>query len=454
MESQLGHTSDRILNGLDDLLEPFHEAEKPRRRWRIGTEAEKFGVLRDSGQPIAFEGETGVKTVLLELRDRHGWFPEAEVAGGDLISLRRGDASITLEPGGQLELSGAPLGSIHQTCAEFRGHMTELSDISEELGIAWLGLGFHPTARQEDLPWVPKLRYGIMKKYLPTRGSLALDMMRRTATVQANFDYSSEDDAIRKMRVSLGIAPIVTAIFANSPFVEGVATGERSHRAAVWLDTDPDRSGLLPFAWEEDFGYRRYVEYALDVPMFMIKRDGKPVANTGQTFRSFLADGYEGHRATMDDWTTHLNTIFPEARLKNIIEVRSADSQKTSMICALPALLKGVLYDEASLAKAESMVSSLTHDLAEAARPDIAKRGMRAELAGRELAEWANELLAISEDGLARLSHLNRKGEDERVHLSELKSLVTQGKSPADVLLDVVDPSERLCSQLLEHAQV
>lgn len=450
----MGHTSDRILKGMDELLEPFHEAEKPRARWRIGTEAEKFGVLRDSGQPIGFDGETGVKSVLLELRDRHGWFPEAEVAGGDLISLRRGDASITLEPGGQLELSGAPLATIHQTCAEFRGHMTELSDISEELGIAWLGLGFHPTARQEDLPWVPKLRYGIMKEYLPTRGSMALDMMRRTATVQANLDYSSEDDAVRKMRVSLAISPVVTAMFANSPYVEGRATGERTHRAAVWLDTDPDRSGLLPFAWEDDFGYQRYVEYALDVPMFMLKREGKVVRNTGQRFRSFLTEGFEGHRATMDDWKTHLNTIFPEVRLKNIIEIRSADSQKTSMICALPALLKGVLYDETALAAAEKLVSGLTHDLAQAARADIAMRGMRAELAGREVAEWANELLAIAEGGLERLSHLNRKGEDERVHLSKLRALVEQGKCPADALLEAIDPTERLCGQLLEHAQV
>lgn len=450
----MGHSSERVLNGMDDLLEPFYEAEKPRARWRIGTEAEKFGVLPASGKPIGFEGETGVQTVLLELRDRHGWFPEAEVEGGQLISLRRGDASITLEPGAQLELSGAPLSTIHQTCAEFRGHMSELRDISEELGIAWLGLGFHPTARQQDLSWVPKLRYGIMREYLPTRGSLALDMMRRTATVQANFDYASEADAIRKVRVGLAVAPIVTAMFANSPFVEGRATGERSHRAAVWLDTDPDRSGLLPFAWEEDFGYRAYVEYALDVPMFMIKRAGAPVLNTGQPFRAFLADGFEGHRATMDDWKTHLNTIFPEVRLKNIIEVRSADSQPTEMICALPALLKGVYYDDTALSQAESLIGGLTHDLAAAARPEVAARGMQAKMAGREMAEWASELLTIAEGGLERLGHLNRKGEDERVHLAKLRTLVDQGKCPADELLERIDADAPLCPQLLEHARV
>jgi len=272
--------------------------------------------------------------------------------------------------------------------------------------------------------------------------------------VQANFDYASEADAARKMRVSLAISPVVTAMFANSPWLEGEATGARSHRAAVWLDVDPDRTGLLPFAWEEDFGYRAYVEYALGVPMFMLKRDGAPVLNTGQTFREFLADGFSGHRATMDDWTTHLNTIFPEVRLKNIVEVRSADSQKTSMICAMPALLKGILYDETALSRAEAMVSGLTHDLVAAARPDVAQRGLQAELAGREIAEWASELLSLAEDGLGRLSHLNRRGEDERIHLSKLKHLVDHGQCPADALLEIVDPDRPICAQLLEHAQV
>lgn len=447
-------TEDPLPLDLDDLLAPFHAAEKPPARWRVGTEAEKFGVYVDDGRPIPFVGERGVGTILLELIDRHGWFGDRENAEGEVIALRRGDASITLEPGAQLELSGAPLSSIHQTCAEFRGHMAELRDISDELGIAWLGLGFHPLASQDDLPWVPKLRYEMMKRYLPTRGSMALDMMRRTATVQANFDYASEDDAARKLRVALALSPIVSAIFANSPFVEGRATTERSRRTRVWLNTDPDRSGLLPFAWKEDFGYRDYVEWGLDVPMFGFKRDGELIPNPGQTFRAFMADGFRGHRPTPDDWLTHLNTLFPEVRLKNIIEVRSADGQSTPLVCAMPALLKGILYEERALAAAESLVSGLDHDQAQAVREDIADRGVRARLGGREVLDWAGQVLEIAEGGLERLSHLNRKGEDERIHLAKVRTLLESGRTPADAMLDEIDTSQPLLPQLLDKARV
>ncbi len=439
---------------MDDLLAPFHESEKPRARWRVGTEAEKFGVRLADGSPIPFEGPNGVRSVLLELADRHGWHAAREYEAGEVISLRRGDASITLEPGGQLELSGAPLSTIHQTCAEFRGHMAELRDISDELGIAWLGLGFHPLATQADLPWVPKLRYAIMREYLPTRGSMALDMMRRTATVQANFDYSSEADAARKLRIGLALAPILTAMFANSPFVEGRATGERSRRARTWLHMDPDRSGLLPFAWSEDFGYRDYVEWALDVPMFGFKRGNELVPNTGQSFRSFMTDGWRGAFPTPSDWRTHLNTLFPEIRLKNIIEVRGADSQPTEMVCCLPALMKGLFYDEQASAKAESLLGRLDHDTAQAARADVADRGLRAVLGGRDVADWAAEILEIAEGGLERLSHLNRRGEDERIHLQKLRALVDKGMTPADALLALVDPEAPLLPQLLEKARL
>ena len=445
---------DEELRDLDDLLAPFHAAQKPRARWRVGTEAEKFGVRRVDGSPLPFEGPAGVRTVLLELSERHGWFAEREHAGGEVIALRRGDASITLEPGAQLELSGAPLSTIHQTCAEFRGHMAELRDISDELGIVWLGLGFHPLARQADLPWVPKLRYGVMQHYLPTRGGQAIDMMRRTATVQANFDYDSEADAARKVRVSLALSPVITAMFANSPFVEGEITGERSRRASVWLDVDPDRTGLLPFAWAEDFGFRDYVEWALDVPMFMVKRDGKVLKNTGQTFRAFLAEGFSGARATQTDWTTHLNTLFPEVRLKGTIEVRGADSQPTSMVCALPALFKGLLYDEQALGEAEALVSGLDHDTVADVRPSVARDGLGAVLAGRSLAEWAREVIRIAEDGLRRQSNLDRRGRDETIHLERLSALVAEGRSPADALLADIDPSAPLFPQLLDKAQL
>ncbi|MGF1468797.1 MAG: glutamate--cysteine ligase [Sandaracinaceae bacterium] len=439
---------------MDDLLAPFHDAFTPRARWRVGTEAEKFGVFVTDGRPLPFHGERGVSTILLELAERHGWFLEREHEGGEVISLRRGDSSITLEPGGQLELSGAPYGTIHQACAEFRGHMAELRDISDEMGVAWLGLGFHPFARQEDLPWVPKLRYGVMKRYLPTRGAYALDMMRRTCTVQANFDYADEADAVRKLRVSLALSPVVTAIFANSPFAEGHRTGDKSRRARTWLAVDPDRSGLLPFAWADDFTLRDYVEWALDVPMFLVKRGSEVLLNTGQTFRSFLTEGFGGATATRGDWATHLNTLFPEVRLKKTLEVRGADAQPTPMVCALPALTKGFLYDDQALGAAEGLVSSLDHDTVEAARPAVAERGLQAELAGRPVLWWARELVAIAEGGLRRLGHLNRAGADETVHLEKVNTLLEAGQCPADALLASIDPEAELLPQILDKARV
>jgi len=443
----------RPIGGRDELLEPFHAAEKPRSHWRIGTEAEKFGVLRD-GRPLPYEGERSVLAVFESLVEHHGWFAEREFEGGDIVSLRRGGASITLEPGAQLELSGAPQETVHQTCAEFRAHMAELADISEELDIAWLGIGFHPFARREDLPWVPKLRYRIMRDYLPTRGGMAIDMMQRTATVQANLDYASEADMARKVRLALRLSPIVTAMFANSPFVEGRVTGERSHRTRVWLDVDPDRSGLLPFAWEGELTYARYVEYALDVPMFLIKRGGEILQNTGQTFRTFLEDGWEGHRATHADWEMHLNTVFPEVRLKKTIEVRGADSQDTALVCALPALWKGVLYDDDAMEAAIRVTERISYDDAERSRVGIAERALRARLAGRELAAWAGDLLDISEAGLARISNLNSHGKDERIHLAKLRSLVSEAKSPADALVEAVDPEGDFLEQVLDWAHV
>jgi glutamate--cysteine ligase len=371
-----------------------------------------------------------------------------------VISLRRGATSITLEPGGQFELSGAPHETVHQTCAEFRGHMAELADISEELGIVWLGLGFHPFARREDLPWVPKLRYGIMKEYLPTRGSMALDMMLRTATVQANLDFSSETDAMRKLRLSLAISPIVGAMFANSPFVERQLTGDKSRRLKVWLNMDPDRSGLLPFAWSEAATYRDYVEWALDVPMFMVKRGGKVIANTGQTFRAFMKDGFGGATATLTDWETHLNTVFPESRLKHTLEVRSADSQDQSLVCALPALWKGLLYDDDALSALEKLTAPLTYETVAALRPKVAAEALSAQLLGRDVGAWAQDLLDISEGGLARLSHLNRNGDDERIHLGKLRTLVADGKCPADLLIEGARGAESFTEAVLTHARV
>jgi glutamate--cysteine ligase len=439
---------------MDDLLAPFHDAMKPRDRFRIGTEAEKCGVYLD-GSPVPFAGERGVGAVLADLAAHHGWAPQRETEDGEIIALTRGEASITLEPGAQLELSGAPLRTIHETCAEFHGHLRELRDISGKLGIEWLGLGFHPFAKREELPWVPKLRYGVMREYLPTRGSMAVDMMLRTCTVQANLDYASEDDAIRKLRVSLRLSGIVGAMFANSPFVEKKITGEKSRRTRVWLNVDPDRSGLLPFAWgDEKLTIARYVEWVLDCPMFMLKRDGKIVHNTGQTFRAFMKEGFSGTTATQDDWVTHVNSMFPEVRLKRTLEMRSVDNQSTELVCAMPAVWKGLLYDETALGKAEQLASRVTYAGAEAARADVADHALRARLEGREMAEWAGELLAISKDGLGRIGDENAKGEDERVHLARLEKLVSQGKSPADALLEKIDPKADLVSEVIAKARL
>lgn len=419
---------------LDDLLLPFHKAETPRADWVVGTEAERFGV-RSDGSPVHYEGEAGIAMVLGRLAEK-GWTPTPETPGGPLISLRKDNASVTLEPGAQLELSGAPLRTIHETASEFYGHSNELKTVTADLDVEWLGLGYHPFARQEDLDWVPKLRYGVMRDYLLTRGSRARDMMRRTCTVQANLDYADEGDAIRKLRVGLAATPIVTALFANSPWSEGAFHGLRSHRTEVWQDVDPDRTGLLPFLWEGNVGYREYVEWVLDAPMFLIKRKGEVVHNTGQTFRAFLADGFEGHRATMSDWQTHINTMFPEVRLKSTLEMRSTDSQNIRRLLSISALWKGVLYDEQATRAAEALLEPLAFSDASAAQSAVAKDAMDVRYGDRSMKEWSTDLLNIASAGLERLAHRNGQGEDETMYLRPMFEL--GGRCPADELLEKV----------------
>jgi glutamate--cysteine ligase len=424
------------LTTLDQLLVPFHEAMKPPARHRIGAEAEKFGVDAVTGAPLPYEGERSVLSVLEALEDRHGWLADRETPGGPLIALLRAGASITLEPGGQLELSGAPLETIHQICSEMSGHLAELRDISNELGLLWLGIGFHPFAAQADLPWVPKQRYGIMRRYLPTRGAHGLDMMRRTATVQANFDYTDEEDALRKMRVSLRLSPLVTAIFANSPFYEGRLFGGRSFRTRVWLSVDPDRQGLVPHVLERGRRFADYIEWALDAPMFLVKRGTEVVENTGQSFRSFMKHGFRGLRPTLKDWETHLNTLFPEVRLKRTLEVRGADSLPAALTCALPALWTGILYDPRALDAADELCASFTAAELEAVRPEIAEKALRATFRGAPLADLAARLVDIANGGLERRARLNKDGKDERLHLAKIAALVEKGCSPADVLIE------------------
>jgi glutamate--cysteine ligase len=443
-----------LISGIDDLLRPFTEACKPRSEFRVGTEAEKFGVLAETGEPLPFEGERSVRRVLNELQTRFGWTADREYAEGDIIALHRDAGSITLEPGGQLELSGAPLANTHATCREFRRHMAELREICEPLGIVWLSLGFHPFARLPELPRVPKLRYGIMEKYLPTRGSRALDMMFRTCTVQANLDYSGEADAVRKLRVSLALQPITTAMFANSPCYENHLGSRVSERADVWLNMDPDRTGLLPFAWERDMSFRKYVEWALDAPMFLIKRGAHVVPNTHQTFRTFMREGSEGQRATQGDWKTHINTLFPEVRLKNTLEMRGADAQPTDLICALPTLWKGLLYDDEALAKSEQLISGLDAATLQGARAGIARDGLNAKLLGRSLRDWANDVVQIAWDSLDRQAVKNDKGESEAVHLARLRAQVAEGRTAGDVVRSRVAGSANFRSAVIEAARI
>ena len=424
----------RPLRTSDDLLELFQHAEKPRSEFRIGTEAEKFAVNSDTGAPLSYEG--GVTRIFAALVGM-GWHEERETEDGPVIALLRGQASITLEPGSQLELSGAAVTNIHETRTELDQHLAELSGISKELNLTWLGVGFHPLAKQSELGWVPKQRYAIMREYLPTRGSGGHDMMRRTATVQANFDFSDEADALRKLVVCLKLAPLVNALGANSPFAEGKLAGFKSRRGNVWLNMDPARSGLIPALLRAPKpSYRDYVEWALDAGMFLIKRHHRPVTNTGQTFRDFMANGYEGERATFGDWKLHLNTLFPEARLKSTLEVRSSDSLPSRLGCAVPALFTGILYDDQALAEADSFARELNVDELLKARPALVQHGLAAQVGGRPMQQLAERVLEIAHGGLARRAILNAQGEDERVHLKLLTSLVQSGKTPADALIE------------------
>jgi glutamate--cysteine ligase len=443
------------LTSLDQLLIPFHEAIKPVEQHRIGAEAEKFGVDAATGAPLSYEGERSVVTVLETLVARHGWHAEAETPGGPMIALLRAGASVTLEPGGQLELSGAPLDTIHQTCAEMSGHLAELRDISHELGIMWLGIGFHPFASQAELSWVPKQRYAVMRRYLPTRGTNGLDMMRRTATVQANYDYASEEAAMRMLRVSLRLSPVLTAIFANSPFYEGRLFGGKSYRAKVWLSVDPDRQGLVPGVLARGRRFVDYIEWALDAPMFLFKRGGEVVPNTGQSFRSFMKHGFAGHRPTLGDWETHLNTLFPEVRLKRTIEVRGADSLPASLVCALPALWTGIFYDPRALDEADELSQGFTADELEALRPAVGEKALQATFRGAPLAALAERVLDIASGGLARRARLNKNGKDERVHLAKISALVEKGWCPADALVDGLGNTDTdLRREILARARI
>jgi glutamate--cysteine ligase len=422
----------RPIRSKAELLAPFERSQKPRRDWRVGVETEKFGFIIPSASPIAYAGVVGITGVMEELSKRFGWVPESEHVGGPVIALRRGQSSVTVEPGGQLELGGAPLPNLHEMRTELRQYLTELGSVSHPLDVKWASVGFNPIARRDQLPWVPKSRYAIMREYLPSRGSGALDMMQRTATIQVNFDYDSERDALRKMRILLRLAPIVQAMTAHAPLAEKQIMPWQSMRGDVWLRMDPARSGLIESLWSApNPSYETYVEWALDAGMFLFKRGNQVVANTGQTFRSFLADGFQGHRATLADWVLHLNTLFPEVRLRHTIEVRCCDAQPMDTLLAVPAIFTGITYDDLALDAADRLTNTLTFAAVQAARPALVRDGLEAMLGGQPVRRWAEQLLTIAGEGLARRGRFDAGNISEQHYLEPLVRLIDSGHTPA-----------------------
>lgn len=435
------------------LVDYFVQGEKPREAWRVGTEHEKFGIYEADFSPIPYTGERGIAAILNQIAQEDGWEPILE--GEQIIGLLKGEASITLEPGGQLELSGAPLRTLHENCREIAQHLELVKRISKPLGIVWIGLGINPLHGVVDIPKMPKKRYRIMTEYLPTRGKLALEMMYTTATIQANFDYQSERDMVDKMRTAFGVTSIVSAIYANSTIANQKATGFASRRMQIWTDTDPDRTGILPFVFEDGFGYERYIEWALDVPMFFLIREKQYLPILGKkTFRQFMQQGYEGHTATLKDFDVHLTTLFPEVRLKRYIEVRGSDALPASLTCSVPALWKGILYDADACQAAYDLVRNWSLAERLEAHRAAARCGLSGKVGNRALADLARELVEISAEGLKRLGHCNTAGDDERIFLNVPREFVAQGKSPGVLLLELwqyewAHSSERL----VEYAQ-
>jgi glutamate--cysteine ligase len=423
-----------VIEKYDELEAYFHNAAKPRDRWRVGTEYEKVGIVRSTGQAIPYSGPRGVEYILRELIDRFGWEPEEQ--DGHIIALTRDKAQITLEPGGQIELSGEPCESIHCTYAEFTQHIRELLQVTEPLGIIFLGLGMQPVSRMDEIEWVPKQRYRIMGPYMLKVGRLGQRMMKQTATVQANIDYGDEKDAMSKFRTGMGLAPILIAMFANSPICDGQVNGYRSFREHIWTDTDKNRSGLLKFAFLPEVSFVHYVEYALDVPMYFIIRNKRYIDMTDLTFRQFFEYGHNGERATIEDWGDHLTTLFPETRIKRYIEIRSVDSQPPDLMPALSALVKGAFYDSDCLQAAWDLVKGWSWDERMQVYLDSHQDALAARVRRYSLLDLARELFEIAWEGLRRQNQVNDLGDDETIYLKPLKNLLDVGKCPADVLLE------------------
>ncbi|MBM1814213.1 glutamate--cysteine ligase [Pseudosulfitobacter pseudonitzschiae] len=422
----------------DQLAQYLADGCKPKEDWRIGTEHEKFGYIKDTLEPLPFEGKQSIVAVLEGLRDRYGWSEVRE--GGHLTGLELNGANVSLEPGGALELSGAPLETIHGTCDEVNDHLRQVKDISDEIGVGFIGLGAAPTWMHEDMPLMPKGRYKLMDAYMGKVGTMGRTMMRRTCTVQVNLDFGSEADMVQKLRVALALQPVAVALFANSPFFEGKPNGHKSWRSRVWRDLDPARTGMLPFVFEDGFGFEAWVQYALDVPMYFVYRDGKYIDALGMSFRDFLKGqlpALPGEKPTLSDWADHLTTAFPEARIKKFIEMRGADGGPWRRLCALPAFWTGLMYDQGALDAAWDLVKDWDAETREGLRVAASVDGLQAQVGDVSMMDIARASLEISKAGLQARARPGAGGliPDETHFLNALHESVETGQTPADELL-------------------
>jgi len=429
-------SSAQIIENRNQLVEYMTSGCKPKSDWRIGTEHEKFAYHLDDLRPLEYEGENGIKT-LLEKLTRFGWQPVSE--GGKVIALKQNDgSSITLEPAGQVELSGAPVMDIHETCKEVGTHLQQVKSVAAEMGIAFLGLGYQPKWQRNELPWMPKGRYAIMQRYMPTRGNLGLDMMQATCTVQVNLDFDSEQTMAKMFRIAMALQPVATALFANSPFKDGKPSGYLSYRSHIWTDTDPDRTGILPFVFEDGFGFDRYVEYMLDIPMYFVYRGGKYIDAAGQSFRDFMngkLPALPGEKPTITDWEDHLTTAFPEVRLKKYLEMRGGDGGPWSRLCAFSALWVGLLYDDDARNNAWDLIKDWSAQDVMDLRAEVPKLALGASIAGQKAGDIALDMLDIAHAGLAQRARLDGVGLDETRFLKPLFQIAETGMTAAEDLL-------------------
>ncbi|WP_201862905.1 glutamate--cysteine ligase [Microvirga soli] len=427
------------IGARSELVEWIASGEKPRDSWRLGTEHEKVPFYRADLSPVPYDGAKGIRALLEGMQERTGWAPIMENGRPIGLADEVGGGAISLEPGGQFELSGAPLATLHDTARETAQHLDDVKAVGDKLGIGFLTLGMSPLWTRAETPVMPKARYRIMTDYMPKVGSLGLDMMYRTSTVQVNMDYASEADMVKKLRVSLALQPIASAIFANSPFTDGKPNGYLSMRSNIWLDTDKNRTGMMAFAFEEGFGYERYVDWALDVPMYFVKRDSTYHDVAGASFHDLLAGKLAqlpGERATHSDWANHVSTLFPEVRLKRYLEMRGADVGNLDHIVALSAFWTGLLYDEAALDGAWELVKSWSAEQREQLRADVPKTALKATIAGRSAQDVAKDALSLSRAGLQRRACLDEAGQDETRHLAYAEEIVTSGRTQAERLLE------------------